>query len=203
MSDAARPSFSPSWPADIVWVQSRLEPGEHLLWVGRPLTVWPFWRIVPFLLVGMTFASAGGFYLWTLLMPPVWPAWHQFYPWTLTGALAVGSFLGLAPGLGMLLGPLYEYRSGIWSAFAVTDRRILIRQPRFLGGTWVSSYCWDRVLKVRRYSRRDEAGDLYFDVAVRSWVGRERTGIVVFHEIPHPPTVEALVRATLLATQDR
>jgi len=173
--------------------QGELEPGEKLLWVGRPDA-----RRVGMQSIGLLFFGI------------VWTAFSIFW----VAMAFVGTSQSHSPGsiafplfgvpfvlIGccMLAAPFWAYRKGLTTVYAVTNRRALIISGA--GARSVKSYSKDDIGAIERTERADGSGDVSF--ARQQYVGSSTTSSStrgaaggVFYGIPDARSVERILRET-------
>jgi hypothetical protein len=166
-----------------------LDPGERLLWAGRPDPR----SAIP--------ASIG---IFVFAIP--WTAFALFWMWGASGfgaAFREGGeeaggfryfFLFGLPfvliGIGMLLSPLWIYRKARSTVYAVSDRRLLITHGE--GTRSVHSLPGRLLGSIEMKERRDGRGDLVFQQPAS---GENSSGTsFAFHGVGDVRAVERLIR---------
>jgi hypothetical protein len=173
-------------------VRGEVEPDEELLWVGRPGRNRYLLSSIPIVLFGIP-----------------WTAFSVFWVVMASGARAGGPMWGLFPlfgvpfvliGLGMLSSPFRLSWQGRRVAYAVTNQRVILLEPRFTGGVRIISMSGDELTPLERVERHDGSGDVCFGEQYEYARGRNRPASTPrrFLGIPHVREVESLVRRTLL-----
>ena len=175
-------------------VQSELQPGETLVWTGRPvpgLATRPLWlftivgivMMVPMMIVlaitaiGVLLGGAPALFGLCFLFP--------------TG------FLGLL-GLSFALMPLWARSAANKTVYSLTDRRTIVCQQNLFSLN-VQSFGPAELARMYRRELRDGMGDLIFlDSAWTNGRGSQQLRTVGFQAIRDVHDVETLVRATLL-----
>lgn len=165
-------------------IDAELQPGETVLWAGKPQPGRIALQNRQALVTGVMAVAA----LYVVL----------------TGFAAASVFSFLIFGCGftwlaalfMLLPfyyftrPVYEYLMAGRTIYAVTDRRVLIVKPRF-GGKTVQSY--SRIEQIERRDLSGGKGDLIFASEQQAARSRSRPRRVGFFGIPNPREVERLM----------
>ena len=156
-------------------VEAELQPGEQLLWLGGPNPM------------RMALSSAGA----ALFGVP----WTAFWLWALLGHFTSVSwawwpaalFYGIPLWIGYLSAPApyWSWRAARRTAYAVTDRRVLI--VRRGKARTVDSYAPDGITDAHRTERRDGSGDLVLARGFRD--------SITLQAIPEVGRVERLVRS--------
>ena len=176
---------SPEWPSALYGVE--LNHDERLLWADRPrLAGWGkelLW-LYPMCLPFGVGALAGGWYFYKRAVG----AGAIWNPANILFLLAIAAF-----GAGLILFPLIWPLRLLRSSFALTNERLIIRQPALI-------IFWPRIrqLKVGQgHSVRvkctwawlpDQTGDIYFSARP----------LDIMERVPHTPEVVALIRHVLL-----
>ena len=180
-----------------------LSPGEQVLWTNRPRAVSRLvWQaapkaflglaIVTFVAVWMFMVIRGGHNGWEKgkNVPPVAP--HNVLIATVAGLWLI------PPGLYVLTWPLRDWQRLRKSSYVLTNRRAIIIEPGFLGGTKTHTYVFESLRLMRVEEHSDGSGDLIFENR-STWTGLTRT--LGFLGIDDPRSVETLVRETLYCTK--
>ena len=108
-------------------VQSELEPGESLEWSGMADPARAALSALPTLIVGLPFAGFALFW-----MTVAYRGTHAMSKSSSTPVAGVFSFFPLFGlpflriGLGIVFAPLLAYQKGLKTAYAVTDKRVLV-----------------------------------------------------------------------------
>ena len=134
-------------------VSDQLQPGETLLWVGKPTP----YRVA---LQHSRYAREAG--IWML----IFLGFLLVFPDFRRAVAPIGDFLSLiiplyaVVMLAFLIYPIREYLIARQTVYAITDRRVLIVKRRLRGNLEVVSF--DQPLHLKRHDRRDAKGDLVF-----------------------------------------
>jgi hypothetical protein len=173
-------------------VDAELQPGETVLWAGKPLPSRIALQNREALVTGVLALAA----LFVILT--------GFSAATVFNFLIFGCGFTWLALLFVLLPvyyfarPVYDYLTAGRTTYAVTDRRVLIIKPRF-GGKTVQSY--NRIQQIERRELSGGKGDLIFGSetqTTRAGVGiRVRSRKVGFFGIPNPREVEQLMLGIL------
>jgi hypothetical protein len=177
---------------------TEVEPGERLLWAGRPGMVRFALMTLPIFVFGL-----------------IWTAFSTVWVWiTFRGAVAGAAgghvdrylfpLLGLpfaVVGFVMLGSPFWATRKARKTTYALTDRRLIFIEVGLTGAVRTVSLRGDEVGPIERVERKDGSGDLSFCHFVDSRNGHDSPDGQArsFVAIPHVREVESLVRKTLLA----
>jgi len=174
-------------------VQGELEPGESLLWVGRPnpmRAIGPAWGAFVF---GIPWTAFALFWTWGA------SGFGRHMPGT-GGPFSFFPLFGLPfilVGLGMLTSPLWAYRKGKRTLYAITNNRLVI-----IATGWtrtVQSYTGDDIGNIERVDRADGTGDVIFarqEYHSRRGYNQSSLAPVGFLGIPAARSVEKLIRDT-------
>jgi len=204
--DGFRPStMEPEWELERL-VRSELEPREELLWVGRPRAGRMMLQTLPIVLFAIPWTAFSLFWIGMALSFTVGFGEEADAPAPFRWFSLVFPLFGLPfllIGLGMLSAPWWVRRKAKRTCYAVTDRRVIIREPGFSRGVTVRSYRGDELRGMVRTERSDGSGDLVFESEFSRQRGRRhpssRSG---FFAIPNVRQVEQLIRETLLSNQE-
>jgi hypothetical protein len=163
-------------------VKSELDPGERLLWVGRPEAA----RVHPFVEWGMWITGV-------LLVPCVMFA-GVFPP-----SLIFVVYCGLA-FVAFSLNRWMERRRLAETLYALTDRRAIIWEPWTLkqGAFRVQTLSRGEVASLSRIEYEDGSGDIHFRVKGIDFARGVQVGPTRFRGIVGVRGVENLVRRTLM-----
>lgn len=176
------------------FIQSELDPDEQVYWVGQPAPS----RVALFSIsascVGLLFATVIGVIIVGSYESPK----ADTRPTNLLGMPGIvsrGLFLPLVAGFSLLavLAPLWSFRSAKRTAYAVTNRRILIIHC----GRWrtVSSYLRRDINRTTVSEFLDLSGDLLFSHRLRcdadGYFCRDDESLI---GIPHVRQVEQAIR---------
>lgn len=204
MSDALGPgdlSLSPELESRL---QSELQPGERLVWVGQPrpgLVSRQAWVLVP---CGVVFT---GFALFWIAMAGGMAAAAGGINGGLAGMFSCFPCFGIPfvlAGLFMLTSPVWLRRQAHKTLYALTDRRAIVFEPRWFRMATVRSYTAPGLSHLTRRERPDGSGDLVFEEFTTSGVDsdgyrRSYTTRRGFLAIDRVREVEEMVRRTLLS----
>lgn len=161
-------------------LQREMEPGERLLWDGRPDPVRMMIPAVPMFLFGLFWtAGTGSFYFRG--------------PTTTDWVFALFPIPFILVGLGMLASPLGAYLKGRRTYYAITDRQVLILTE---GRTRkVQSFRERDITNIVRTERADGSGNLTFSQRqTRDSEGHTSTEDVALIGIPDVREVERVLR---------
>jgi len=135
-------------------VQSELESGENIIWMGMPkaeyfnahsigifLFAIPWTAFSLFWIVGASGFKVPDFNSTDILFPLFG------LPFVLIG-------------VSMLLTPLRVYRNALKTLYVITDRRVIIFES---GAKMIRSYEVERLNNITRYEKENGYGDLIFD----------------------------------------
>lgn len=136
--------------------EQEMLPGEELLWAEKPLpgrvalqSLPSALLAIPFLLVALViFRQFLGFGMGHLMPGGMMGGGSIF-------SIVIGVFVLV--GLWMVLSPLWSYRQGGNTVYAITDRRALI-----ITGGRVQSYGASDIEVIERRAREDGVGDVIF-----------------------------------------
>ena len=176
---------------------AELPPGEKLLWAGAPTPGRAAAASAGPAVIGAIFVlfALGNVFQAAVARPD--PARKRTPAWAIALMGLAGSALGLVPAR--------AYRRAGRTAYALTDRRALLLEPRLGGGFAIRSYGPDRLGSL---ARRDSpfggpAGDLTFEDNSRTIFRKRPITRRGFLQIEDAVAVEALIRATLLDDRRR
>jgi hypothetical protein len=180
-----------------------LSPGEQVLWTNRPRAVSRLvWQAAPKAFLGLAIVTFVVFWMFMVIrgghngwekgkhVPP-------FAPHNVLIAAVAGLWL-IPPGLYVLTWPLRDWQRLRKSSYVLTNRRAIIIEPGFLGGTKTHTYVSESLRLMRVEEHSDGSGDLIFENR-STWTGLTRT--LGFLGIDDPRSVETLVRQTLYFTK--
>jgi hypothetical protein len=179
-------------------IRNELQPGERLLWSGRPD---PIRGMLP------TFA------IWLFAIP--WTCFAVF--WIVTaygigshannsggGGFAFFPLFGLPfvlVGIGMFSSPYFVYLKLKRTAYGITDKRAIIISGK--NTKTVDSYDSSNVGHIQRTERADRSGTLYFAQTVtNNGKNGPQTTNIGFVGIPEVRNVEQILRETLGSGND-
>jgi hypothetical protein len=177
---------------DCVTLSLALEPSEKLVWTGEPRPWALAGRSLGWALLGLghcVFAliiwnelGRGG----RLLVMNGRPFAPVLFVLVTVGTVAINAFL--------LSGPLRAYWRAKRTFYALTNRRVMISEPRLVGGRRVRAFSPDRLNLMKCKQRSDGSGDLIFDVR------KDLSGLVHpvgFLSVDRVREIEDLVRRSL------
>lgn len=162
--------------------QAQLEPGERLLWYGKPDPKRSLLGSLAIMLFGIPWTAFAVF--WTgaasgLIWGDGRPGWLSLF-----GLFGVPFIL---VGLGMLTSPYWLYRKAQRTVYALTDRRAMI-----ITGTRtrkIQSFAGHDIDLIERTERVDGKGDVMFATAT----GNKSSQRIGFIGIPDARRVEHLL----------
>jgi len=173
------------------WLDRELEPGEQVIWQGRPIVrFFSLGNLLIYLLVTPWLIGA------IVLMAGALLGWFGFNGNDATTGklvlfLVVLPFVVMAAAL--LWGPYIGYLEKCNRGYVITDRRAIFIQ--IVRKSTVRSYTPDMLRETFRRERKNGSGDVIFttrgykDSEGEAWT--EETG---FFNVPHARAVEALVK---------
>lgn len=182
---------------------AELEPGERVVWAGRPLVrllTGPSIGIVLFAIPWTAFAV-----FWISAA-----AWGTWFGGGSGQPVASGPFVAfplfgvpfVLIGLGMLSTPYWSMRAARRTLYALTERRCIVWKGKFGGSIAVTSYRADVLRSMSRTQRRDGSGDLVFvkSITIRNRHSSTDTAAQPegFLSVANVAELERLVRLTLL-----
>ena len=175
---------------DDALIRDELAPGEKLVWTGRPQVVRSVLLSLPPAMIGLFMAGFGLFWM---------RGASQFD----SGIFPLFGLIFVFVGLAIMLSPVWIAWQASQTRYAITDRRAILCEPRFLGGIETRSYTADALTNIVRNQRGDGSGDLIFEeIRTRNHKGHLRTTRRGFQAIKDVRGVENLLRETLLVTRD-
>ena len=173
-------------------IAAELGPGERLVWAGQPRVGRLALPAIPLALFGVVFAGFGGFWITSVNRQLGGDGFALF------GLPFV--FIGLAA----MLSPGWFVWAASQTRYAVTDRRVLLLEPRLGLGVQVRSYEPGALTNIIRTQRGDGSGDLIFEeIRTFDHQGHSRITHRGFKGIANVRQVEELIRSTLLVDQPR
>jgi hypothetical protein len=181
-------------PISVNGIEAELQPGERVLWAGRPRPLRIMLQNGEALVTGLLAVAA----LFVLLF--AFPVTSVFsfvffgcgFPWVFLFVLALPFYY--------FARPVADYLSAERTVYVVTDRRALIIRPR-LGGKTVQSY--NRIGQIERRERSGGSGDLIFASETEAGgraARRVRTRKIGFIGIANVREVERLLLESLGST---
>ena len=184
--------FSPDQDA---MVRRELEPGEKLVWLGRPIArriAVGWWPIAIF---GLVFSGMGALVVGMLATMAA-----EMDDSTIIRLMAV--LIGVTFVLGGLVItglPFLVYRRATRTVYALTNRRAIIWDAGLGSNIHVRTFDADRLGSTSRRERSDGTGDLIFEETVAPVKGDPRHVIRFgFFAINHVHEVQNLLRAHVL-----
>ncbi len=172
-------------------IRAELVPGERLVWEGRPRPGQLAW-------------STSGFVVFGLI-------WEGFSVFALTQALrrseAFAPFLVmpfLLVGMVPMLSPVWFAWKASRTCYAITDRRVIVCEPRFGSTIRIRSFGPESLTNLLRDQRGDGSGSLIFEELQPP--GDDGNQIISgrgFNAISNVQRVESLFRFTLLDDWNR
>jgi hypothetical protein len=191
-------------------VQSELDSGERLLWAAQPDPRRLARASMGIVLFGIpwtafacfwVFMASGG--LWGLFDNGMgMPRDNGFQYFAICFPLFGLPFVLV--GLGMLTAPHWVKRKAKRTAYAVTDRRVILLEGGFWNSVTVRTYMPAQLQRVSRTERPDGTGDLILEeYAWRDSDGDRRHGRHGLYAIPRVRDVEELIRNTLVKPNQR
>ena len=144
-------------------VRSELEPGEKLIWAGRPRPSRLVWSTIPIVLFGIPWTAFACFWVGMALTigagfgngPAPFRIAGIFFP--------LFGLPFIAIGFAMLASPYFVYKRALRTFYALTDNRILLIEPTFRGGRRIQSLVASDLGSIIRIERADGSGDLNFN----------------------------------------
>ncbi|MBV9852524.1 MAG: hypothetical protein JO250_22900 [Armatimonadetes bacterium] len=175
-------------------LQNELDAGEAVLWSGQPLPGRYARQGIAPMLFGIPFTAFAVFWMYG--------ASGFGHPINGPGPVAFFWLFGLPfllIGLGMLLSPLWLWRKAGRTAYAVTDRRVLILGGGSFGSTNIRNVPPPALTDRTRTQFADGSGNLLFPrlTTVRyDSEGDRTTNTVGLYGIPDVKGVDDLIRRT-------
>jgi hypothetical protein len=174
-----------------------VEPGERLLWAGRPGTARFALMTLPIFGFGLVWTAFSIFWMWLAFRGAMAGAGGDLvrYIFPLFGLPFV------VIGFGMLGSPFWATRRARKTTYALTDRRLIFIEVGLTGAVRTMSLQGHELGPIERVERKDGSGDLSFSRFNDSRNGHDTSDGQArsFFSIPHVREVESLVRKTLLA----
>ena len=172
---------------DDALIRAELAPGEKLVWTSRPQVARSALLAVPMVMFGVVFGGFGLFWVGSA---------SQFD----SGFFPLFGLPFCLIGVGLIFSPGWIAWKALRTRYAITDRRAILCEPRFLAGIETRSYTADALANIVRTQRGDGSGDLIFEeIRTRDHKGHTRTTRRGFEAIADVRGVENLLRSTLLA----
>ena len=171
----------------------QIDSGERLLWSGTPKPSGIALSALPLTFMGILFSGFAAFWIASAASATSGASGDGF-PGAIFPLFGVPFLL---IGLGMLLAPVWAYRSARSTVYAVTDRRVMVITAAKTVG--VRSFTPDDIGDLVRVEGPDGYGTLKFgatpNLEVRDGM---RLSLGVFVGIPEVRRVEQLIRENLL-----
>jgi hypothetical protein len=149
-------------------VNSELQQGERLVWLGQPRPGRLMWSSIPVVLFGIPWTAFSLFWMGAA-------SGVLFEGGTHEGPPGFGAFFICFPlfglpfvliGLGMLSSPYWVYRQARRTCYALTNQRALIWTPKWNRSVEVRSFKAAELGKIVRRDYADGNGDLVFEEVV-------------------------------------
>jgi hypothetical protein len=176
---------------------AEVEPGERLLWAGRPGTARFAVMTLPIFVFGLFWTAFSTFWMWLAFRGAMAGAGGDVvrYIFPLFGLPFV------VIGFVMLGSPFWATRRARKTTYALTDRRLIFIEVGLTGAVRTMSLRGHEIGPIERVERTDGSGDLSFSHFVDPRSGHDSPDGQArsFVAIPHVREVESLVRKTLLA----
>jgi hypothetical protein len=188
----------------------QLDSGERLLWSGSPRPGGMALAALPLTFMGVVFTGFAAFWIASAMNVSSGSSGDGF-PGAIFPLFGV-PFLVI--GFGMLLGPVWAYRSAKNTVYAVTDKRVLIITGTKTVG--VRSFAPEDIGEIVRVEAQDGSGTLKFGIGTIGSPGMlvtagamstanamsarrsSRFAMGLFVGIPEVRRVEQLIRENLL-----
>ena len=171
----------------------QLDSDERLLWSGAPSPGGTAVSALPLTFMGILFTGFAAFWIASAAHMSSGSSGDGF-PGAIFPLFGVPFLL---IGVGMLLGPVWAYRSAKSTVYAVTDRRVMVITAAKTVG--VRSFTPDDIGDIVRVEGPDGSGTLRFgtpaNLAVRDGARLSMGGFI---GIPEVRRVEQLIRENLL-----
>jgi hypothetical protein len=180
-----------------------LEPGEQVVWAGRPSSVRPgVVQSVPRAIMGLVSLIFLAFWM-VMVIRGGHNGWEKgravapFAPHNVLIATIAGLWM-IPFCVYLLLGPARVWRRLNRTCYYMTDRRAFIIAPDLLGRRKAKSFTANTLRLMHVEERSDGTGDLIFG-SPSNWTGMAET--VGFLGIDKPSEIEDLVRKTLFTAE--
>lgn len=172
-------------------VETEMESGESLRWIGEPKPSRIAWKGLPITLFGIPFTAFSVF--WIFMAADGINAGEDM------GAFRFFPLFGipfLLIGIGMLLAPLWLYLRSKKSVYAITSKRAIIFEGLFSFS--IRSFKENKLNKLERRQKADGSGDIiFFKEIAESSGGTRNKGHhqkeIGFFGIPEVKTVEKIL----------
>ena len=180
-------------------IKSELDPGERLLWTGRPRpksaefsTAFKVWGVI-----GLVLFLPGAISWVRVARNPLGPIEGPLFFWPLCGAVAVFILLVMLVSRKALMSSVVRAGSTL---YAVSDRRAMAWIPGDKAGSMqVFSFRKGAISVISRVEHPDGSGDVVFAKTRSDPEMYEPLAFSGFQEIENVRRVEEQVRRTLLA----
>lgn len=185
-------------------IEGEIEPGETLRWAGQPdrgrmarMGTCPALFGIPFTLFALFWMGmAGG------IGSIIGQSARTVSPGSPFGFFSLFGLFGVPfvlVGLGLMLSPLWLSLKAARTAYAVTNRRVLLFEGSLWRGMTIRTLGAAQVGDRSRTQRADGSGDLVFNrltSANYGSAGNYPTAKVAFYGIPDVKTVDELIQQT-------
>jgi hypothetical protein len=187
-------------------IQSELDSGERLLWAAQPDPRRFARGSIGLVLFGIPWTAFAVFWIF-MASGGLWGLFHGGMDFPRDkGAFQVISIcfplFGLPfvlIGLALLSSPYWARKKAKRTAYAVTDRRVILFEAGFRNAMTVRTYLPPQLQRMTRTERPDGSGDLILEEYTwRDSDGDRRHGRHGLYAIPRVRDVEDLIRTTLL-----
>jgi hypothetical protein len=192
-------------------IQSELDSGERLLWAAQPEPKRFARGSIGLVLFGIPwtafalfwiFMASGGF--WGLVDGGFDFPREQGVFQIVSICFPLFGLPFVLIGFGMLSTPYWARRKAKRTAYAVTDRRVILFEAGFRGSMTVRTYMPPQLQRMSRTERPDGTGDLILeDYTWRDSDGDRRHGRHGMFAVPRVSDVEELIRNTLVKPNPR
>lgn len=175
-------------------LRGELQPGEKLIWAGRPVNPGSFGRQYRAqALFGIPFLAFALF--WTATALTMTNA-STDTPWFFRYIFPAFGLPFIVVGAGLVSGPLRARFRARLTLYGLTDKRLIVREDDF-----VQSWSFDQVQMIRRRDNRGGSGDVVFREERTGGSRGSRYQPVGFFGIAEPQKVEQAIRAAREAVQ--
>lgn len=172
-------------------VETELQPGERITWMGQPVPQLFARSAWPIVLFGIPWTAIALF--WTGGV--VWAVLKSNGP----GVVKIFPMFGLPfilVGFGMLSAPFWARRRARQSVYVLTDRRAIVVAGSWRGTITIRSFEPEKLKDLRRTQHKDGSGDLLFSQDTRRYgYGDRYSTRVGFLAVNEVKDVEGMVRA--------
>ena len=172
-------------------IEMELDRDENLIWADVPVSVFNHaLTAIPIMLFGIVFFSFSLF--WVIAAMEMVPSSAEFY--LLHYAFPLFGIPFVLVGLMMLLSPIWQIFKSRNMIYALTDRRLIIRETMPFKN--IRSWPLDSIGKLSRNGTADGPGDLYFtDEISPNAKGRRTNTKIGFIGIAEPKRLEEEIRS--------